>query len=87
MSLRTDGEVPQCLDSTSGPRVLQLLSIERPTEWKSGANMRIVLITTIEAVLRVLSRFPFADEVTRRSLLATAGTDNGNYVHYRAPGK
>ena len=48
--------------------------------------MRIVLITTIKAVPRVPSRFPFANEVARRFLLATAGTDNGNYVHYTATG-
>jgi hypothetical protein len=48
--------------------------------------MRIVLIMAIKAVLRVPSRFPFADEVARRSLLATAGIDNGNYVHYTATG-
>lgn len=42
--------------------------------------MRIVLSTTIQAVLRVPSRFHFADKVTRWLLLATAGTDEGNYV-------
>ncbi|QLI71303.1 uncharacterized protein G6M90_00g079060 [Metarhizium brunneum] len=51
--------------------------------------MGIVLITTVEAVLRVLSGLPFADEVTRRSLLATTGTDNRKHVHvqFKAPRK
>jgi len=55
----------------------------------SGTNMGIVLITTVEAVLRVLSGLPFADEVTRRSLLATTGTDNRKHVHvqFKAPRK
>jgi hypothetical protein len=46
--------------------------------------MRIALTTTGEAVLGVPSRLPFADEVTRWFLLATAGTDDGNQVHLEA---
>ena len=48
------------------------------------ADMRIALTTTGEAVLGLPNRLPFADEVTRRFLLATAGTDDGNQVHLEA---
>ena len=42
--------------------------------------MRIELIATVQAVLGVHRRLPSADEVIRRFLLATAGTDDENHV-------
>jgi hypothetical protein len=59
--------------------VLNALMVLR-SEWGDRADMRIALTTTAEAVFGFPSRFPFADEVTRRFLLATAGTDDGNQV-------
>ena len=44
--------------------------------------MRVELVTTAQAVLGVTSRFPFAHEVTRRFLLATAGTESRPRTYY-----
>jgi hypothetical protein len=42
--------------------------------------MRTALIATVLAVLGVPHRFPFANKVTCRFLLATADTDDGNHL-------
>jgi hypothetical protein len=42
--------------------------------------MRTALIATVQAVPGVPHRFPLADKITRRFILATANADDGNYV-------
>lgn len=58
----------------------RLVSIIRPNRVGDRADLRSALITTVQAVSGVPRRFLFAEEVTRRFLLATADADDRNHV-------
>jgi hypothetical protein len=58
----------------------RLVGIIRPNRVEDRADLRSALVTTVQAVPGLLGRFLFAEEVTRRFLLATADADDRNHA-------